>query len=528
MQANGKKGAVMGAELDAGKAAAGTGEKERFVLKAGGAEMDAGKETAERLALRGREEELLGSVDAQRARMIYEARIQLYKEQIGTGYIGIGKTLIEAKKSGAISHGEWEEWVTRTTGLEIRQAQRCMQAATEIRDGSALAKLEMSKALLLLSSGLDEETREDVAEKAAADGKSVRQLKEEIRQLKLEKVQNAGAVAEIKGELKKAQAERDQVKAQMQGSMRAFDEQRSEISRQAYERGLGDGGAKAGQENVVLQDRIKKLQDQLAEAEIRNRHAEERTREKIRELDEAERKLQAADGLAERAAKRAEAKARKDLEEEARESIRKEFQGKIDYINGERQRMKELAESQAEKLGQMQREATAKWNEGYQAGVDKAASAGKEINELRAKLAAAESDAAADRVKAVDEMRESLDGERKEWLAQLEEMRAELAAAEAREEKRARELAELKKERTQAGMDAARGIRAEGTGALDLAAAVRAFIGAAGVLPQMGQQLSGMGADERGAILAQVDTVAKWVEGCRAALGVVAADGSVM
>ena len=31
----------------------------------------------------------------------YEARIHLYKEQIGVGYIGIGRTLIEAKEAEA-------------------------------------------------------------------------------------------------------------------------------------------------------------------------------------------------------------------------------------------------------------------------------------------------------------------------------------------------------------------------------------------------------------------------------------------
>ena len=99
----------------------------------------------------------------------YEARIHLYKEQIGTGYIGIGRTLNEARAAGAVPHGEWEAWVTRVTGLTPRQAQRCMQAAREIREGSAMARLEMSKALMLLSSGLSEESREEVAAQAARE-----------------------------------------------------------------------------------------------------------------------------------------------------------------------------------------------------------------------------------------------------------------------------------------------------------------------------------------------------------------------
>ena len=134
----------------------------------------------------------------------YEARIELYKEQIGTGYIGIGRTLNEAKAAGAVPHGQWECWVTETTGLTLRQAQRCMQAATEIRDGSALARLEMSKALVLLSSGLEEDAQEAMAEKAAEEGATVRQLKEEIRKMKLQVVQEAGAATEIREQLKRA------------------------------------------------------------------------------------------------------------------------------------------------------------------------------------------------------------------------------------------------------------------------------------------------------------------------------------
>lgn len=114
----------------------------------------------------------------------YEARIHLYKEQIGSGFIGIGRTLIEAKAAKVVPHGAWETWVTQTTGLNIQQAQRCMRAAREIKDGSALARLEMSKALLLLSSGLEESDRESLAEKAAAESATVQQLREEIKRMR--------------------------------------------------------------------------------------------------------------------------------------------------------------------------------------------------------------------------------------------------------------------------------------------------------------------------------------------------------
>ena len=178
----------------------------------------------------------------------YEARIHLYKEQIGTGYIGIGRTLLEAKEAKVVPHGQWESWVTQTTGLTARQAQRCMQAATEIRDGSAMARLEMSKALLLLGSGLDEEAREEIAEKAGQEGATVKALKEEIRQTKLKLVQETGASAEIREALRKAEAEREDLEQQIRARETAYQQRLEEAREDAYRRGEQAGGADAAGE----------------------------------------------------------------------------------------------------------------------------------------------------------------------------------------------------------------------------------------------------------------------------------------
>ena len=70
--------------------------------------------------------------------------------------------------------------------MSIRNVQRCMQAAREISDGSPLAKLDMSKALLLLSSGLEEEKREAIGAAAAEDQISVKELQRRIAQAKAE------------------------------------------------------------------------------------------------------------------------------------------------------------------------------------------------------------------------------------------------------------------------------------------------------------------------------------------------------
>ena len=365
----------------------------------------------------------------------YEARIWIYREQAVGGYIGIGKTLNEAKAAGVVGHGEWEAWVERTTGLSIRQAQRCMRAAQEIREGSFLGQLDISKATMLLASGLDEEEREILGARAA-DGATVKELKEEIRQLKVAKVHDTGALAEAKGELKKAQAERDQIRAQMQALHRGFEARADEIRKAAYIQGKDDGTKEGGRAEAEAQGRIREMEAKLERADVQAKDREKKLGDQVKEAElrvkDAERKLREAVDAAEERAREAEKAAR------------------------------EMKEQQADEMS-----------------------------------------------------------------ARIRELESELEAAESREAKRAKELAELRKEKAQAGMDAARGIRAERMQGMDLAAAVRSFIGAAGTLPQMGPALAGMEESEREMIRAQVDTVAEWVRASRTALEAIAADASI-
>ena len=53
---------------------------------------------------------------------------------------------------------------------------------------------------------------------------------------------------------------------------------------------------------------------------------------------------------------------------------------------------------------------------------------------------------------------------------------------------------------------------------LDLAAAVRVFIGAAGIFPHMGTALANMDGGKRRELAGYVDMIADWVDGARAAL----------
>ena len=283
----------------------------------------------------------------------YEARIYIYKAQIGTGYIGIGRTLNEAKAAKVVPHGQWETWVTTTTGLNIQQAQRCMRAAKEIKDGSALARLDMTKALMLLSSGLDEDDQEELAKQAADESATVKELREEIKRREAEK-----------GEL---------------------------------QRTISDALAKAMRADQRAQD--------------------ERERAKM------------------------------------------------------------------------------------------AVTAAKKANEEAARLQKAME----------DEQRN--DGISKKAQAIIDELRADLSAAEKREERRAGQLEALRREHTRQAMEDARNLSTSSLSGFDLAAAVRAFIGSAGVLPQMGRTLRTLPLDERERIRQNIDTVAEWVHGARMALG---------
>lgn len=227
----------------------------------------------------------------------YEARIHLYKEQGAMAYIGIGRTLTEAKEAGVVPHGQWEAWVQEVAGFTPRQAQRCMQVAEKVPEGSAMARLDISKALLLISSGLDEEKQEAIAEKAAREDTTVKALKEELRKAKLQVVQETGAAAEIREALKKAEGEREHLEQQLKATISAYQTRLDEETEKAYQQGQDDtvNINREMQEKIdILQQQLKQM-DQARQANLD--HANDlnaRTTKVIREKDEQIRRLEEA------------------------------------------------------------------------------------------------------------------------------------------------------------------------------------------------------------------------------------------
>lgn len=96
----------------------------------------------------------------------------------------IGRCLLRVKEEKLVPHGEWREWVQRVCGMSERQAQRWMQIAREVPEGSYLSRLEISKMREILA--LPEGEREEVAEMAVREDMSTLELKREIKRLKQE------------------------------------------------------------------------------------------------------------------------------------------------------------------------------------------------------------------------------------------------------------------------------------------------------------------------------------------------------
>ena len=282
----------------------------------------------------------------------YEARIHLYKEQIGTGYIGIGRTLIEAKEAKVVPHGQWESWVTETTGLTPRQAQRCMQAATEIRDGSAMARLEMSKALMLLSSGLDEETREEIATKAAEEGATVKDLREQLKQAKLQIIQETGAGVEVREALKAAEEERQQLEQQLKELEKGYSARLEAAREDAYKRGEGAGKMDAAAEIRQLRNDLeqnRRLRQSLADQLEDERNA---TGRKITGLqNELNKQTQYAEDLVKMMDRREEEHQRmlQQCDEEAREEEREKMAAAVPADFAKDREMLLAAAEEAEK-----------------------------------------------------------------------------------------------------------------------------------------------------------------------------------
>ena len=134
-----------------------------------------------------------------------ERRISYHIQGAYANLVEVGRCLIEAKEARLVPHGQWEDWVQRTTGMHERRAQRLMRVAREVPADSAMTKLPISHIQEILA--LPEGEREAVATKAVEENQSLRALKDEIQGLRRVLKQSEHAEMVAKGKVSRLNAQ---------------------------------------------------------------------------------------------------------------------------------------------------------------------------------------------------------------------------------------------------------------------------------------------------------------------------------
>ena len=109
-----------------------------------------------------------------------EAHVEACRDQVMTGAVELGRWLCRARDERIVPHGEWEEWLRIHAGVSERSAQRLMQVAREIPEGSPLERLGIAKLDALLA--LPAAEREAAAADMGAESLSSREVRREVSQ----------------------------------------------------------------------------------------------------------------------------------------------------------------------------------------------------------------------------------------------------------------------------------------------------------------------------------------------------------
>lgn len=188
---------------------------------------------------------------------LIEDRISNHMQDACMNLLQVGRCLIQAKEMELVSHGEWENWVRRNTGMSERSAQRLMQAARSVPKGSAMERLPVSKIQAILA--LPEGERESMAEKAEAEDMTVQELRKQIQQMHATNAERNQQLLNLREKL--------QVQVKRNGELaesRAAAEKHSEI----LEKRLDEMNASAADEiSPRAQAEIDRLRAELTEAE---------------------------------------------------------------------------------------------------------------------------------------------------------------------------------------------------------------------------------------------------------------------
>lgn len=146
-----------------------------------------------------------GTLTAQRRQQL-EQRIKVDMTCAYEKIVDVGRCLLAAKEENLIPHGHWTEWVQEVCGMNERQAQRWMQIAREVPEGSYLSRLDITRMRDILSLP-DPEEREQVAKEALEKDLSTRELEKQIAELKRDRSALQQEVNETEQKFRKANVE---------------------------------------------------------------------------------------------------------------------------------------------------------------------------------------------------------------------------------------------------------------------------------------------------------------------------------
>lgn len=281
----------------------------------------------------------LSTTNSMTALASIERRINYHIQGAYANIVEVGRCLIEAKETGVVPHGQFEEWAERVTGLKKRNYQRLMQVAREVSPDSAMAKLPITKITAILS--LPETQREEVAEKAVEENQSLRELQATIEAMKSSLDEARQTEARLTRERDSALAINERIYRERAEATKERDALKVDLERAKARPGTGISAkakaeinqleSKLGQErqkrdsleimNAELADQCDRLSAQLADAEKMAEYQAQQREKAQQELLDL--RTQAARG---------EGPAQEDLTAEAVGMAARTFIGTVGYV----------------------------------------------------------------------------------------------------------------------------------------------------------------------------------------------------
>ena len=172
------------------------------------------------------------------ALQVIEARIAEHMNGIAYNLLQVGRCLVEAKDARLVPHGSWEQWVRAHTGMSEERAQRLMRAARNAPEGSALARLPVSKILALLPLPADQ--REAEAAAAEQSGATVEQLRARVDELQRSldsATRQATTMMDLKNRMAEAKEDAEQREKSAKAQIKALKQMLDEAQDAANTRG---------------------------------------------------------------------------------------------------------------------------------------------------------------------------------------------------------------------------------------------------------------------------------------------------